>query len=272
MDTASGVDSNNTTTATLRVRPIGGSYFLCRAVNHSQKTIKFRDADILFHNGNGFEYHQLSRAERFSSFLGALTESPDEPPSLVIAPGKMYRREVGREDEGAWKREFPGQYVALNWYMDSLRSPTIYVGFTDEAGKIALPVVEDKDASVRAILAFVYQDKKAPELSFLILNGTKTSVVMTEPLVQKSTIRASAPAIQYTRELVLPKAEAKMTKVEPGKVAEWRLPWQTVLDLIPKEDLAKIEAAGGDLDLVWKVGEFESPILPLSLGRPDEGK
>jgi hypothetical protein len=129
-------------------------------------------------------------------------------------------------------------------------------------------IVRTTPAKPRFMLAFVLQDGTAPELGLLVVNGMQRPLKLPAHRV----IIASAPGVQYKRELVLPNTTSEATTVDSGKVAEWRLPWQTVLDLIPKEDLAKIEAAGGDLDLVWKVGEFESPILPLSLGRTDEGK
>jgi hypothetical protein len=79
----------------------------------------------------------------------------------------------------------------------------------------------------------------------------------------------TAPAIGYTNELFIAGQPSESIAIEAGKVGEWRIPWQTIHDLIPAAELATIKAAGGDLDLVWKVGNFQSGPLTISLAEPE---
>lgn len=163
----------------------------------------------------------------------------------------------------------PGQVTYVRWWcVADPPAPGIWVAVPKD-GRIEHPA--PTGATVKPILAVIHQEGKPPEFLFLLVNGSKQRVTTVEPLVAKSGIVASARALKYTRELSLPGKADRESTVEPGKTGEWRFPWQTVLDLIPKKDLAKIEAAGGDLDLVWKVGELESPVLAISLAKPAAG-
>lgn len=126
--------------------------------------------------------------------------------------------------------------------------------------KIVLPLVAP-------ILAFAYTGDTTPELAFVLWNRTDAAINAANPLTPKSRIVASAPAINYTRELAMPGVDAKEMAIAPNTHSDWRLLWKTVLGLIPSDDLARIQAAGGDLDLTWKVGDWESPPLPVRLSK-----
>jgi hypothetical protein len=149
------------------------------------------------------------------------------------------------------------------------QSMPIHVGFTDPDGNIANPVVAADGETVEPILAYVFDKARQHELGFLFMNGSNEDVVIERPLTKASCILASAPAINYRRDLFAPEKAKEQVMIKSGKVGEWRLPRTTVLGLIPSADVEKIKAAGGDVDLVWKVGEYKSDPLPISLAPSD---
>ncbi len=73
-------------------------------------------------------------------------------------------------------------------------------------------------------------------------------------------------------ELSLPTGLDLPATVAPGEHTDWRIPWQAVMDQIPPDDLARIEASGGEIDLVWQVNGLDSPPLPLLLGWDGQGE
>jgi len=159
-----------------------------------------------------------------------------------------------------------GSYHYLRWALNGQKShETILLGFVGVDGEIHKPVVPRGSKVLDLNLGLVYHKDNPLEMIFLALNGTGESVSIGKPLHRDSLIVATSPTIDYRREFFLPEARSEQVRVEAGQVDEWRIPWQTVLDLIPPEDLEKIKAGGGDLDLAWRTGEFESKPLPLSL-------
>jgi hypothetical protein len=119
----------------------------------------------------------------------------------------------------------------------------------------------------RIYIVPVVREDSSPELRLLIVNGTKMSMA----LADNGQILARSPVPKYQREMPTTKVTGRDVTVESGKVAEWRLPWKTVLDLFTKDEQSKIISAGADLDLVWKVGDLDSPVLPVSLVLRQEG-
>lgn len=265
---AQGIDA--TITLGLRVWPIENGVFLCRAKNISEHPVALEDANRLFINRNSFSFHRLDDSYRVDSIIGSLRSLREyPPPSLIIEPKQSFVRQIKKDDSIWWETALTGCYSALYWYMDKFKSATIYVAFSNSDGIIASPVVDPRNPDAKPILAFIFHDKRPYDLGFLFLNGSRQDIGVEKPLTKESRIIASSPAIGYTRELFIATTASERIVVEAGKVGEWRLPWQTVRDLIPKDDLERIKAAGGDLDLVWKVGEYQSDPLPLSLADPE---
>lgn len=259
-------------TATIRLTTAGNMVF--RVTNVGDTPFPTFPPDY----GNNTVHILLPNGKTWQNRIGKLF-SPRMLSLGAVREDSWPLASFAHDQSGLDAEKASGLYL-FRWVIDGLYEspelPVVVLGkevtadapLLNAAGPL-FPIIAHADpAKPRFMLAFVLRDEAAPELGFLVANGTQKAV----PLSSNSVIVASAPAIKYTRKLALPKTPIEATAVASGKVAEWRLPWQTVLDLMPKEDLAKIEAAGGDLDLVWKVGEFESLILPLSLGRPDEGK
>lgn len=204
-------------------------------------------------------------------------------------------REVREREAG---REVPspiGLMINYRWNCVAQRTGNIWMAFPDKAEEISVvhafdaarydlpPGILDRGVSppranrpalplIAPILAFVYNGDKPPELAFFLWNRTDIEIAASNPLTPKSRIIASAPAIKYTREISMPDVKAIERKIAPNTHTDWRLPWKTVIGLIPSDDLAKIKAAGGELDLTWKVGDWESPPLPVLLSKPEVSK
>jgi hypothetical protein len=178
-----------------------------------------------------------------------------------------------------------GHYVEAHWFYGLYSNPLTFA-FPKPNGSIARPVVESGfgnrpvvesgklisrpigKSHGQVVLAFVFNHNNTNELGFLFLNGSNETVNVEKPLTQASRIIATAPAIEYTKELFIAGQPSQNIAIEAGKVGEWRIPWKTIRDLIPEADLNAIKAAGGDLNLVWKVGNFQSDPLPISLAEP----
>lgn len=259
-DTVLGSDSVPRAGVSLKIT---GTHLLCRAQNWSANDVV---TDEPFYQDNCF----VARCPGLNVDIGYTAHSTKR---LTIAGGQemVWRIALAELVEFAGAGTMmPGQVTRIEWACLGHISNPIWLAVPDENGRFISPDMTVTDNSAKPILAFVFNRKQPPELGFLLLNGTKADVIGANPLTSRSKIVVSVPTIKYTRELTTSETEVKELTVEPGKHAEWRLPWQKVLDLIPKEDLAKIEAAGGDLDLVWKIGDLESAPLPISLAKPGE--
>lgn len=243
---------------------ITGTHLLCRAKNLGTNDVV---TDEPFHQDNSF----VARYPGRNVFIGCTEHSVNR---LKIAGGEEKVWSIALADligfAGAGTM-MPGQVMRLEWACVGRISNPVWLAVPDENGKFALRDMAAADGSTKPILAFVFNGKQRPELGFLLVNGTRTDVLGANPLTSRSRVVASVQKIKYARELTTPEADVHEVTVKANKSVEWRLPWQKVLDLIPKEDLAKIEAAGGDLDLVWKVGDLESTPLAMILVKEIEG-
>jgi hypothetical protein len=114
---------------------------------------------------------------------------------------------------------------------------------------------------IAPLLAYVHNPETPPALTCVLWNRTEEAIQVAD-----SRIIVSAPALDYRRELDLPGGLALPAAVAPGAHTDWRIPWNSIMDLIPPADLARITASGGELDLAWKTGEHVSPPLPILLG------
>jgi hypothetical protein len=255
----------------LRIMPDNHAYiFRCSATNASLSDIAIPLAAGFMHDDSSFIVSELNDKHRQRVSMGDHNSyaEDDFPDPLLIAANSVYNEYVQKNtfiDYGA--RNFIGNYVSLAWGVGKLSNP-IVAAFSDPAGNIAPPVVDPRDPTAKPILAFVFNENQTNELGFVFLNGSNETVTVEKPLTQASRIVATAPAIEYTKELFIAGQPSENIAIEAGKVGEWRIPWQTIHDLIPAADLTAIKAAGGDLDLVWKVGDFQSDPLPLSLSDP----
>ena len=265
--------NDNPVALDLRVWPIGDNIFICRAENKSDAPVRLQEARVLFNNSNSFAFRRLDDPYRVNNIMGSIRSFREEPPPLIIMPKQPYIREVNNNEDLIWLKTALGdRYSSIYWYLGSFESAIIHVAYNSPGAGVAPAVVASRDLTARPILAFIFSQKNNHEMGFIFLNGTGEDVAVVRPLTQASRIIATSPAIKYTRELIIPASAPERVVVEAGKVGEWRLPWQTVLNLIPKEDLERIKAAGGDLDLVWKVGEYRSDPLPISLADPEARK
>ena len=172
-----------------------------------------------------------------------------------------------------------GMVFCYQWHCMTQHTGIIWVAMPDKDGRLGvIRSFADKfspksryyrpDPPVASIIAFVYNGGSPTELAFVVRNRTDIEIAASNPLTPKSRIIASAPAIKYTRELSMPDVKAMERKIAPNTHTDWRLPWMTVIGLIPADDLAKIKEAGGELDLTWKVGDWESTPLPVLLSTP----
>jgi len=236
---------------------------VCLAQNMSHAKITIRDIML---GGNGFRFVKLNDPSRRKVWLSKPTGRRD--PVHVIQPNQSHKWHLSMRE--VFLYDIRGEYYLITWHPKGHPAQYVCLGYADADGNIAPPVVDPRDPTAKPILAFIFHEKQPHELGFLFLNGAGEDVAIGKPLTANSRIIASAPTIDYNRELVIPDATVEEAVVEPGKVGEWRLPWQTVYELIPPEDLEKIKVAGGDLDLVWKVGDYESDPLPISLAAPEQ--
>lgn len=261
----------------LRVRPLGMRFTLiCRATNVSAEDVAVDR--FLLHGANQFEISVLHDPDRGWYGFGAPEGMP--PDVEIIPPSRIRQWELG--DLGFKDLEYRstydeslcgpgiGRYQRIRWFINGMRSlQEVLIGIAGEDGTIRMPVARSGRKSPEVFVGVVYDRTQQLKVGFLFVNGEGNKTIEMEgPLTHKSKVVVTSPAISYTRELFIPAAVAERVVVEAGKVGEWRLPWKTVLDLIPKEDLERIRASGGDLDLVWKVGEYSSDPLPLNLAAP----
>jgi len=203
-----------------------------------------------------------------------------KPTVIEVAPGATHTTVIDLRQfflDPVFRDVLRGKYNFWRWRVIPWKSKVtanesngICLAFPDAAGNIASPVVDPRSRVADAILAFIFHENRPHELGFLFLNASRQDIGVEKPLAKESKIIATSPAIGYTRELFIPAVAPERVVVKAGEVGEWRIPWPKVLELIPKEDLERIKKAGGDLDLVWKVGEYESQPLPLSLADPEQ--
>jgi hypothetical protein len=245
-------------------------YFICTARNDSTESVRVDDIGI---GGNGFfyiYYDDATRSKVLSPTVSAVTIGLSDPRNVVISAKSSRSWTVGNnERRNIWYQGETGRYISLIWLLEGNLSPSLPICFLDVENNITPPVVDPSDPTAKPILAFVFNENQTNELGFVFLNGSNETVTVEKPLTQASRIVATAPAIEYTKELFIAGQPSENIAIEAGNVGEWRIPWQTIYDLIPAADLTAIKAAGGDLDLVWKAGEFQSDPLPISLAEPE---
>ena len=235
---------------------------------------------IFWSHHNCFVICSLADVQRSLTQLGANRRiGPNTHPStLSISTGASQLFNVSQKEIMPYREVIIGHFSLWKWVVRpwqvgptrrlfESRSP-VCIGFSDAEGNIISPVVGQHDSTLNIFLAFIFNKNQLHELGFLLLNGSDETITIEKPLTQASCIVATAPAIDYTKELHIAGQALERIAIQPGKVGEWRIPWSTIHDLIPADDLTAIKAAGGDLDLVWRVGAYQSDPLPLSLAPP----
>ncbi len=246
-----------------RVRPEGRYLMLvCRAKS-------FAEEEVSVHIG--YDSRHLHEANRNRYHIDGESMGTSV---LRLVPGRMRVRVRDIEDVLLpWGREdldySATGYKLITWRIRHESTQTICLGATDADGNIRSPVVNPNNPNIEMYLGFVYHPWNKLEVCFLFLNGTDENITLAQPLDRTSHIHVSMPAIDYCHDLFIPGQEAEQVTIEAGKVGEWRLPWQTVIDLIPADELEQIKTAGGDIDMVWRVGEHQSMPLPISLVAAD---
>jgi hypothetical protein len=257
------------------------SIYLCSVENRTQQEVAIVDSffsgqfnafsifPMDMPNGNNQRWILLAGRRR----IGEQTL----PRTVMIQPSGIAQWSIDRERvaDHRHKSYMFGRYNLWGWevipWQNNIKgsgSQLVCIGMSDPEGNIAPPVVDPRDPTAKPILAFVFNENQTNGVGFLFLNGSNETVNVEKPLTQASRIIATAPAIEYTKELYIAGQPSESIAIEAGKVGEWRIPWKTIRDLIPEADLNAIKAAGGDLDLVWKVGNFQSDPLPISLAEP----
>lgn len=183
------------------------------------------------------------------------------------------RRSLADEKKYATFFGRPVTGVVMNVCMDvcKQRAGNIWLAFPDANGHLSrIKPFSDTLPAVNAILALSHTGEATSELAFVLWNRTDKEITAVNPFTAKSRVMAVSPKIGYKRDLEMPGVKAKEVTIAPQAHKDWRLPWREAESLIPAEDRAKIKAAGGELDLVWKVGEWESTPLPLLMIDPEE--
>ena len=270
----------------LRVAASGDVVFICRALNESSRAAIAQDSADLFVNNNSLSYILLNEQWPTEWSPGLNVSHIKPPPPLIINPNEMYLRAIYYEDVDRWFNLFRGSSRALNRYMKLGwglgvfgASNQVHIAFTDAQGAIEPPVVDlrvnDRETAkdILAMAVIIRPGLLLPrnhrEIAFLVINSADHDIAALGGTPGGSVLIASSPSIQYRRELAIPDDGPHVFSVTPGDVGEWRLSLQTVLNLIPEDDMERIKAAGGDLDLIWKVGDLQSIALPLTLVVPE---
>ena len=248
------------------------TFFIYTARNLSSSAVEI---DLFQQRGNCLGIIKLSDLQRKPhwSSLNVRMISKSKPQMVLLYP---YKCKKWTHNIGLRYSSIGNGYEIHTWrvrvgeYPESLfaQSQNVCLGFPDADGVIAKPVVGQNELIAHSFLAFIFHENQSHEIGFLLLNGSDEVVTIDKPLTQSSCIVATAPTIGYTNELHIVGQAPERISVDPGKVGEWRIPWSTIHDLIPADDLTAIKAAGGDLDLVWRVGAYQSDPLPLSLAPP----
>ncbi len=251
----------------LRLAPALNDFkIVCRLKNESTESVNTR---AILYGANLLFRIQADDPERLE--LPIFRHSTRSYDNLVIPAGGSYtwRLVISDINHILFLGRLRGRYTLLRWQPEQVSTKYICLGFAKPGGIMDSPVVDPTDSMAKSILAFIFDENETRHLGFLFLNGSNETVTVEKPLTQASRIVATAPAIEYTKELFIAGQPSENIAIESGKVGEWRIPWQTIHDLIPAADLTAIKAAGGDLDLVWKVGDFQSDPLPISLAEPE---
>jgi hypothetical protein len=271
-----------------RVVPDSSKYaFSCVASNVSENAVELQGVTRFFEDSNSVGIGALDDPSRVMHGLGAISSPVDDLYHMsVLNAGESHIYYVLKEEFVAQGDDLiVGHYIEAYWFYGRVYSNPLAFGFSKPDGSIITPVVDSGarrpvvesgklvirpagNPPTQVVLAFIFNENQTNELGFLFLNGSNETVTVEKPLTQASRIVATSPAIEYTKELFIAGQPSENIAIESGKVGEWRIPWQTIRDLIPAADLAAIKEAGGDLDLVWKVGDFQSDPLPLSLSDP----
>lgn len=248
---------------------------------HEEYSVRFDGT--YYNNFNGFRIRHLDADGRTfarSNIYGEIlrvTKDWRPRPLIEVAPTSSHTMaiDISVHCRGLYYPMLIGRYQIFRWSVSPWRSNVkgassqpVCFGVSDADGNIRSPVVDPRDPTASAKLAFVFNEDQPNELGFLFFNGSEEAVTIEKPLTEASRIVATSPASDYTRELFLADQATEMIEIEVGEVGEWRIPWPTIRELIHEADLTAIKEGGGDLDLVWKVGDFQSDLLPLSLSDP----
>jgi len=262
-----------------RIRPYSGdssAIFLVK--NNTDSTVLIDDFNIRG-NGYGIQYLKSVDREWLWSSLGEYLAPGSTHTIVTVLPKMTHRWEFLLSDDlfdhGLTVRGYELYVWKVRVISDNpqfFSSQTICLGFPDKDDQLILPVINLHGSLPQLYIAFIFRMQKLPELGFLLLNGSDEIVTIDKPLTRASCIVATAPTIGYTNELHIAGQAPERISVDPGKVGEWRIPWPTIHGLIPADDLTAIKAAGGDLDLVWRAGAYQSDPLPLSLAPPVTGE
>ena len=238
------------------------------ASNHTLTT--FNDP---FEQASGITLVCLSSPRRFKYALGEIAEYT-EP----IRHDLNIKSNITHTNFVAWGQLYPwfssfqnNEYAQLECRVlhpvadHVVHSTPFYLGFPDEQGNIKPPVVNSQKKEIETILAFIYDHTNNNlGLGFLLFNGGTNNIAINATLINDNRLIVTSPSIAYSNEIFTASATATNLVIEAGKVGEWRLPWSSVFTQLPPTDQALLREAG-DVDLVWKAGNFTSPVLPLNL-------
>jgi hypothetical protein len=261
--TALFADTEDSLALDFRLAPALNDFkIVCRLKNESTESVNTR---AIMYGANLLFRIQADDSERLE--LPIFRHSTRSYQDLVIPAGGSctWRLAISDINHIVFLGRERGRYTLLRWQAEQHSTKPICVGFARPGGFMDPPVVDPTDSTAKPILAVIFDAKQTRDLGFLFLNGSNETVTVEKPLTQASRIVVTAPAIEYTKELFVAGQTAEYIEIEGGNVGEWRIPWQKVYELIPESDLVKIIDAGGNVDLVWKFGQYESAPLPITL-------
>lgn len=258
--------------AVIRVVPYKNYCFRCEFVNPTEEEMFLRGVSAPFLNRNNFIYRRLDDQHRRVIGLGAsVSYRPGAaPPPLKIGPYQEYNLIIKMKHMKYSSKIF-GHYARINWLFGGKSSNSLYVGFLDEKGEVippAIPSSEELEKQEGIKLAYIFNEEAAGQIAFLFLNtGSKPRVLMKDGKCQ---LVLSSPVLAESVMIVMENNATVEKIVEPGAVYTSRMDWLLIREAISDENMQKILKGGGDVDLVWKGGDMESPPLLMNLLPPEK--
>lgn len=236
------------------------------AITESTQSFLFRVENI----GNislGFretmpQLYDATRKGHFDSMTGN-----DSGREVRVGEHYTWRRSVQLMLPYVNARDINGHLALMRWGMFSKWAPAIWLAFPNENGKIDHVNSMSEEKAIHLLLAAVYKPGGLDEIACILINQTD-STISPENMQIESSIRIHA--IDLEKEYILPVTQNidLKSEVTSGGHQVWRLPWRMVLDAINESDIKAIRETGVRINLTWRLGAHESPLLPIAIMPP----
>jgi hypothetical protein len=208
----------------------------------------------------------LYDATKKRHFSGSLTGN-DSGREVPVGEDYTWRRSVSFMLSDIKARGLNGHLTCMRWGILSKWAPAIWIVFPNENGKIELVISLSEEKAIHLMLAAVYKSGGLDEIACILINQTD-STVLPENMKIENSIRIQA--LDLEKEYILPVSPNLDLKSEvaSGGHQIWRLPWRMVLDAINGLDIKPIRETGVRINLTWRLGTYESPLLPIAIMPP----